>query len=364
MSNTITNAVSFEIIRYANCWEDTDILLKGLSPKVNDKIISIASAGDNSFSLLLNNPEIVVAVDISSVQLYLVELKLAAINALSRVQNLEFLGFKPCNLRVHTYTNSIRSLLSAEAQQYWDQNKKAIEMGVIYSGKFENYFIGFSKKLLPLIHNKKTIQQLFAPKTEQEQQLFYKTKWENWRWKLLLKLFTSKYVMGKFGRDPEFLKHVKLSVSEYIYQKAENHLKSKACQNNPILYFNLNGNYGSFEPHYLKEENFETIKQNSHKLVLKKGFVEDVFADYGSFDCMNLSNIFEYMNVETFNSTAKKLVENTNIGGRLAYWNLMVPRKAANSFPNELQYQSSLSETLTTMDTGFFYNCFNIDIKL
>jgi len=55
-------SVKHDYIRYANCWEDADILLEGLNPEQGAKILSIGSAGDNSFAFLANNPEVVVAV--------------------------------------------------------------------------------------------------------------------------------------------------------------------------------------------------------------------------------------------------------------------------------------------------------------
>ncbi len=52
MSEVLIQKVDFNIIRYANCWEDADILLEGLSPAEGSKILSIGSAGDNSFSTI------------------------------------------------------------------------------------------------------------------------------------------------------------------------------------------------------------------------------------------------------------------------------------------------------------------------
>ena len=83
------------MIRYANCWEDADILLKGMDPKAGDRILSIGSGGDNSLALLSRNPECVVAVDISEPQLHLIALKKAAVKHLDYEAFLGFLGFKP-----------------------------------------------------------------------------------------------------------------------------------------------------------------------------------------------------------------------------------------------------------------------------
>ena len=74
--------VAHDFIRYANCWEDAECLKAGLKIKPTDKVLSIGSAGDNSFFLLTENPELLVAVDINRVQLHLIELKKAAFKSL------------------------------------------------------------------------------------------------------------------------------------------------------------------------------------------------------------------------------------------------------------------------------------------
>ena len=82
----------FNIIRYANCWEDADNLLAGLALQPGNKILSIASAGDNRLALLATAPEQVLAIDISLPQLYLTELKQFAFAFLDRTEVLQLLG--------------------------------------------------------------------------------------------------------------------------------------------------------------------------------------------------------------------------------------------------------------------------------
>lgn len=118
----LTKKVDFNIIRYANCWEDADILLQGLSPAAGTKILSIGSAGDNSFALLATHPAIVVAVDINRIQLHLIELKKAAIQALDYAEVLQFLGFEPSSQRLKMF-NSFKAGLSTEARAYWEAKK-------------------------------------------------------------------------------------------------------------------------------------------------------------------------------------------------------------------------------------------------
>src|SRR5690606_32309014 len=103
--------VNFEIIRYANCWEDADVLLEALSPDSSSKIMSIASAGDNCFSLLAASPQKVVGVDISLPQLYLTELKKLAIQNFDRETYMNFVGFTKSTNRLDYYAK-IKSQLS------------------------------------------------------------------------------------------------------------------------------------------------------------------------------------------------------------------------------------------------------------
>ncbi len=360
MSDDLRQKVNFSIIRYANCWEDADILLEGLAPAEGSKILSIGSAGDNSFSLLTTNPEIVVAIDINKIQLHLIELKKAAIKKLNYEEALEFLGFTPSEKRIELF-QSIKDEMSLEAIYYWERNIHLIEAGVIYGGKFENYFRMFNRRILPLIHSKKTVAKLLSSKTKPEQEAFYNEKWNTWRWKLLFKVFFSKYVMGKYGRDPEFMKEVNVSVSQTIYNKAAAHLQSEEAQKNFILHFSLTGNFGTLLPHYMQKENFEIIKQNIDCLVIKQGSAQQPVDDYGKFEAMNLSNIFEYMNEKVFAATAEALLKGTERNGKLAYWNLMVPRRVSEIFPEKVEYQKDLSLNLTKSDKGFFYNQFIID---
>lgn len=360
MSQKLTDQATFDLIRYANCWEDAEILLKGLAPKPGSKILSIGSAGDNSFSLLTTDPASVVAVDINPIQLYLIALKKAAIQHLPYDELLAFLGFRPSNNRSQTLLQ-LRDAIDPEAYAYWQAHSSQIEQGIIGAGKFERYFQLFSHKVLPWIHHPNTTAELLRPKSEAEQRSFYHERWNTWRWRLLFKIFFSKYVMGKYGRDPAFLKEVKVPVGEFIFRRAEQHLQREAAQHNFILRYNLTGSFGALLPHYLQPEHIGVIRSRLHRLHLHLGFAEEAIAAHGSFDYMNLSNIFEYMNPELFEHTARGLLAATQAGGRLAYWNLMAPRRISAILPEQARQMEALSAELHDIDKGFFYSQFIVD---
>lgn len=358
--STLTDKVDFGLIRYANCWEDADVLLGALSLQPGARVLCIASAGDNALSLLRTAPAAVVAADLSQAQLSLTELKQMAFARLSYGELCTLLGLNPGPERMSLYRH-IRKHLSQQAREFWDERSSLIETGIIHAGKFERYFRVFRKYLLPLVHSRKTTRDLLAPKTGQAQSAFYNRHWNNQRWKLLMNLFFSKGIMGKYGRDPEFLKQVTISVPAYIRQKAEEHLQSVYCQDNYLLHMILTGHFGSVLPHYLRPENFESIRQHIGRLSLSAADAGQALREQ-SFDAYALSNIFEYIPEPAFRELAGEWSDHIPAGARLAYWNLMAPRRLSVVAP-ELYCAAEPGEDITAPDKGFFYSRFVLEYR-
>jgi S-adenosylmethionine-diacylglycerol 3-amino-3-carboxypropyl transferase len=353
------DTVEHDYIRYSNCWEDARLLLKGLDIKPGEKCLSIASAGDNSFSMLSADPSIVVAADINTAQLHLCELKKAAITKLNHGEYLEFCGILPNQQRTATY-NKIRDLLPQATAKWWDERKEDINTGIIHIGKFEKYFSIFRRKVMPFVHSRKRIRILLENKTAQQQSDYFKKSWNSYRWRCFFKLFFSKFVMGKLGRDPKFLKEVNIPVSRFILNQSAAHLSSVSCQNNSFLHYIFNGNY-TFPfslPHYVEPDAYAHIQKNISRITFHHGLLEDIAKEHGTFDVVNLSNIFEYMNRNYFEQTAQNLAAYTHVASRLAYWNLMVKRELHNIHPNVFSNMAFHRSS----DDGFFYMNFLVSV--
>ena len=52
MHSEVADRTDFSIVRYAQVWEDADVLLEALDVQPGDTCLSIASAGDNTLALL------------------------------------------------------------------------------------------------------------------------------------------------------------------------------------------------------------------------------------------------------------------------------------------------------------------------
>ena len=347
--------IDFSFIRYANCWEDADVVIDALQPNESSKILSIGSAGDNSFSLLASSPREVVAVDINPAQTYLIELKKSAIKLLNRNQVLAFLGFTHSTSRLQTF-ECLKQDLSQQAHKFWSQQQEEIDAGVIHHGKFEKYFYFFSRYILPLIHKQNNIAKLVLPKSALQQNKFYAEVWSNHKWRLLFLLFFSKTVMGRFGRDKRFFEEVNQKVGKVIFGRAEKHLKNSIAQRNEFLHYILFREFPTHKlPHYLREENFQKVKSNIDKLTIKCASFSSVLESSREFTHFNLSDIFEYLSSDNYIKTVRLIYKQTNVGAKFVYWNLLVPRSMSDEMPGDFYYMKDSSEDLAASDKGFFY---------
>lgn len=363
MSKAHLENIAFDFIRYANCWEDVEVLITAFDLNENSKVLSIASGGDNCFSLLAQNPQQVIAVDISVVQLYLVELKKTAITQFNRAEFLQFSGFTESANRVEDY-RILRSELSADAKNYWDNHEAELAEGIIHVGKFERYFQLFKKDFLHTIHDQKMIDKLFEVKSADNQLNFYNESWFDVNWKQMHSTFFGEKMLGESGRDPEFMKQIEGSVPDLILEREVAHLKSTLCQSNPFLFYILNSRFDEAHlPHYVRKENYEAVKANLHKLVLEEGLAEEIAEKHSDITHFNLSNIFEYMDVQQFKTAAKKLIAQAISDSKFAYWNFMVHRNMADIYPEQILDLKEKSQELSHHDFGYFYKSFVLNKK-
>lgn len=358
--SSISEKAAFNFIRYASVWEDADILCEALAPSSkNGRILSIASSGDNVLALLTLDPKEVIAADLSSAQLACVELRMVAFRHLDHDALLAFLGVNPSTGRTKVYSQ-LRGELSPSAAEFWNGHPKAIEDGIIHVGKFEKYLRFFGTKILPWIHSQSKRDELLVQRSLSEQTHFYDEQWDTWLWKTFFRTFFSRSVMGMLGRDPAFFDQVEGTVSERILTRTRHAMTQLPTFNNPYLVYILTGNYrANALPRYLRPEYKDAITARLDRVKLYEGPVQD--ADKGPIDGYNLSDIFEYMNEEEFEKCYKTLFDKANVGARLAYWNMLVPRKTPASLHKFVNNLEDISSALHFHDKAWFYQAFMVD---
>ncbi len=352
----------FSLIRYAQCWEDADILLEALDIQPGDVCLSIASAGDNALALLARQPERVIVVDMNPAQLACLELRVAAYGELDHAELLELMGSVPGGGRAALYRRC-RLALSPAARAFWDARPQAIARGIGAAGKLERYFETFRRRMLPLVHTRKRIEQLLRGGSRVEREAFYKRQLDTWRWQLIFRIFFSRYVMGRMGRDPSFFRYVEGGVSGRILARTRHALTALDPADNPYLQWILTGRHTTALPFALRPENFEVIRANLERLEWHcqplERFLDSV--DKQTFDAFNLSDIFEYISQENYHRLLERLIRSGRSGARLAYWNTLADRHRPDSMADRLHALDELSRSLHAKDKAFFYCAFIVE---
>lgn len=352
----ISSRAAFSRILYAQCWEDADVLLDGLDVRPGDVCLSIGSAGDNSLSLLTRDPARVIAVDVSGPQIACLELRVAAYRALEHAELLELIGSLPSARRPELYSRC-RKALSPEAREFWDRRPDAVAGGIGAAGKFEQFFEMFRRWVLPLVHGRPRVARLMEARSPDARRAFYDEEWDTPRWRMMFRLFFSRPVLGRAGRDPAFFRYVQADVAGAILDRTRYALTVLNPADNPYVHWILTGRHDTALPHALRRENFELIRDRLdrlewHRLPLE-GFLES--CPDRSVNRFNLSDIFEYMSASEYERLLERLVRAGSRGGRLVYWNLLVERRRPASLEDRVRPLEELARELHARDKAFFY---------
>jgi S-adenosylmethionine-diacylglycerol 3-amino-3-carboxypropyl transferase len=344
-------------IRYAQCWEDADVLLEALDIEPTDTCLAVASAGDNALAMLSRAPQRVIALDLSPAQLACLELRVAAYRELGYEEMLRLMGSSPGGDRASLYKRC-RSLLSSETRRFWDGRGQDIEGGIGGAGRFENYFRLFRTRVLPLVHGRGRIEELFEPKSREARERFYTNVWDNRRWRWMLQTFVSRPVLGRLGRDSSFFRYANGNLSVHISERARHAFTVLDPAENPYLQWILLGTHSSSVPCALRRESFQRIRRNIDRLEWRLQSVEDFVrsSDRQRIDRFNLSDIFEYMSPDDYRAALDGIVEAAAPGARLVYWNMLVPRTRPDDLADRITPLSSLAQELHARDKAFFYS--------
>ncbi len=348
-------------LNYAQCWEDTRVLVDALAVSEGDRVLSIASAGDNSIALALTGAE-VVAIDLSLPQLATVELKLAGAHVSHR-QYLALLGVEQGSNPLTVYRR-IADRLSPPAREWWDAHPEILRGGVLAAGRFEQYLSMFRTRVLPFVHRASTTRRWFDMGDLGAQRDFYDSKWDNWRWQGLFRLFFSQRVMAARGRSPEQFAHVDGPISRALLMRAERLLKDLPLRDNGYLQWMLTGGWVHPDamPLYLTKKGHARLREASQRISLVHASLDDYAArpDIGTFSAYNLSDVFEYMSEQQTEALYTALLGVARPGARFAYWNLFVDRERPQSLADRVHPDYAKAEALFALDR-FIYGAFRLE---
>lgn len=349
-------------VRYGQVWEDADILLEGLQIEPGQQCLSVASAGDNALALLTQSPAIVLALDSNPAQLACLALRVAAFRCLTHTELLQLVGSRPSTTRAALY-RKCRPALEAADRHYWDARSAEIAAGIGHAGRFERYLTLFRNRLLPLVHTRDCVRQLFEARDRSARVDFMQRHWDTALWRVLTMIALSQPVVARFGRDPAYFRHATDDLRSHLLGRIQHALVELEPRENPYLQWMLLGEHPFALPLALRGEHFDTIRDNVDRLCWVNGTLDDVLArgDFDPIDRFNLSDIFEYMTPAQMELSLRACIDRAHPGARLAYWNMLVPRRRPETLAQVLREDRLPAQRLHSRDKAFLYRDFVLE---
>jgi S-adenosylmethionine-diacylglycerol 3-amino-3-carboxypropyl transferase len=349
-------------LRYAQCWEDADVLVAALAVRPGGTYAAIASAGDNALAMLAAGPARVIALDREPAQLAALALRVAAYRTLTHAELLALIGSRPHADRLALYARC-RPQLDDRARTYWDLRPNAIRAGIGSAGRFERYLALFRTAVLPLIHSERTVRELLACANDAERARFYDERWDTVRWRLAFRAFFARPAMSALGRDPRFFEHANGPVSQRLLARIARALRDDDAGANPYLRWILTGAHGDALPLALRPESFDAIRANLDRLEIVEASLDDFARAHAgaAIDGWNLSDVFEYGDDASYASLLARIAAISAPRARLAYWNMLVPRRRPASLAPFIAARDDVAAPLRARDRVPFYGDFVVE---
>ncbi|MEP7074940.1 MAG: BtaA family protein [Acidobacteriota bacterium] len=378
-------AVWFDAFVYNQIWEDPRVDLEALELDGNSRVLTISSGGCNALNYLVQTPESVTAVDLNRHHIFLLNLKIAALKGLdSHTDFFAFFGHGKSGRAWELYEKKIAQHLDSRSRTFWESgtifshNRMSFfEKAGLYEHSRNGYFLRFFHRLARLFGCRP--DELLKAKTLEEQQQLY-TKYidrffDSFLVKILGKLPVTMFGLGIPPQQYDELKQ-DLTSEKNIIAIYRERVKRLACD------FPINENYFAWQafarkydvekrvaiPDYLKEENFETLKNNSPWLRSKIGSVTDEIKNgpYGAFNRFVFLDAQDWMDEAAITDLWTAIAENAEAGSRIIFRTASsfspVETKLSAELREKFTYEEELSRELFKRDRASIYGGFHLYI--
>jgi S-adenosylmethionine-diacylglycerol 3-amino-3-carboxypropyl transferase len=350
-------------LRYSRVWEDHALIDHALTITPKDDVLMIASAGCNVLNLLLHEPRRIVAIDLNPSQTALLELKIAAARMLDHAGFLELLGVT----RGHALQryDAVRRLLSWDARTWWDANIWMLAYGVERTGRLDRFIGDFQRDHVARLHPPELIDRLFATRDLTARQRLVDEELLTPEFiREFLAYFTRDSLAGR-GRHPAQFRYVQeLDVAGWFLARFRWACTALPVRGNFYLerFLRDERSEPAWRAPYLRPENYERLQRLVSRVEVVTSDVESYLAERpATFTKAALSDVFEYMSPEAAERSFAALAEAMPAGGRLAYWNLFVPRESPASLRDRIRPLPLLARALWRRDRAWFYSAFHVD---
>lgn len=289
-------------------------------------IIGIAGSGARVLPLLAKMPEKMICVDLSPMQLFLTQLRIAAVKQMDYDEFLGFLGYpKYCvspELRKKLFMRLVlpedvkRCLLDFMNINNW--------MPIIYTGKFEKTLIKFSKIFKYIMGDK--ITDIFRFDNIHDQKNYYFSKIStSKRFKLLLALLGNSALLNYLLYKGEFpKKNLSISYFQLYYEIFRSLFTKFLARDSFFLQLIILGKIAYMEGNPLEAQHgiFTAIKKNIADISIDfiQGDIFNAICDcHEKVGFVSLSDVPSFLSSDSDSSFLQKIKHNIKANGKIVF---------------------------------------------
>jgi S-adenosylmethionine-diacylglycerol 3-amino-3-carboxypropyl transferase len=348
---------------YNQCWEDPAIDNAVLAIGPADRIVMITSAGCNALDYLIHDPSIIHCVDINPYQNALLELKLAAIQALRYEEFFEMFGHGRIVGHGRIYRDRLRNRLSASAQQIWDERIYYFDpdgAGLYYHGTS-----GFFARVLSFYLNtcrrmKADVKQFQNFHDLDEQAAFYRTKIAPKLWSPMVRFLMRRPAMlSMLGVPAEQIRQIRRDgyqrLNSFIEERLEATLTTVPMQHNYFWRVYMNGHYDpDCCPNYIKREFFQYLRTRVSRIRIHTRSLTDFLRSSGEqFSVFVLLDHMDWLSNQPrlLEQEWRAIIDRAESGARIIYRSGSISCDYVPDFARRhLRFQKDLAKELHSLD--------------
>lgn len=382
-------AVWFDAFVYNQIWEDPRVDLQALKLDENSRVLTISSGGCNALNYLIANPKSVTAVDLNRHHIYLLRLKIAALENLSADTDFfNFFGYGKHARNLTNYQKFIAPNLDQKTKEFWETSSffgklshgkriNFFDKSGLYEHSRNGYFLRFFHRLARLFGIKP--EEILKAETLGEQAEIYQTQiapfFDSFIIKTVGKLPITMFGLGIPPQQYEELKK-DLEAGGNIIDIYRERTMRLACD------YPIDENYFAWQafarrydtekrravPEYLKAENYEVLKANANRVKTKIGSITEEIrqAPKDSFNRFVFLDAQDWMNAEAMTDLWQAIAENAPKDARIIFRTASSASPIETNLPKDLRakffYEEDLSKQLFKQDRASIYGGFHLYI--
>ncbi|MEP6990455.1 MAG: DUF3419 family protein [bacterium] len=294
-------------VQYSCCNEDSLSEIEALKLS-GRRALSIHAAGGRAFSLLLGDPREVVAIDRNPAQIFLGQLKVAAMRLLDREPYRAFVGITDGIDRADVY-RSLRETLPDTTRAFWDARPSDISAGIQNVGRTERSIARVSPLLRYFLA--KDIARCRAAGSLEEQGRLASAMFARPAVRAVLGLIFNP-VSGRFIlRDPVYYGEGRRSPVPYLRDRVVTTLSRHRYDDCFIFSLFTDGNIrnATTMPVGLGVDDYPIVRSRLDRLRFETSCINEYLGRQtaGTFDAFSLSDLGGYLTIAEFSELLEKV---------------------------------------------------------